>query len=79
MTALPAHMTDRWRHRADQAPGEDIVYWHMLMADYPRVIELAREAQDRLAQFSGLHMTPLERLHMTTLVAGPALPSPGVN
>lgn len=72
MTALPAHMTDRWRHRTDPAPGENTVYWHMLMAGYPEVVELAREAQDRLAQFSGLHMTPLERLHMTTLVAGPA-------
>lgn len=72
MTALPAQMTDRWRHRTDPAPGEDTVYWHMLMADYPQVVDLAHDAQDRLAQFSGLHMTPLERLHMTTLVAGPA-------
>ena len=72
MTALPTHMTDRWRHRNDPAPGEDTLYWHVLMGGCPKVVELAREARDRLAQFSGLHMTPLERLHLTTLAAGPA-------
>ena len=30
-------------------------------------------AQQRLAPFPGLHMTPLERLHMTTLLAGPTI------
>lgn len=44
----------------------------MLMNDYPQVVDLARDAQQRLAQFPGLHMTPLERLHMTALLAGPA-------
>jgi 2'-5' RNA ligase len=48
------------------------VYWHVLMRDHPQVIALAREAQQRLASFPGLHMTPLEWLHMTTMVAGPA-------
>ncbi len=72
MTALPEQMIDRWEHRADQAPGQDVVYWHVLMRDYPEVIALARDAQQRLANFPGLHMTPLEWLHMTTLVAGPA-------
>ena len=42
------------------------------MNDHPQVLDLARDAQQRLAQFPGLHMTPLERLHMTTLLAGPA-------
>jgi len=70
MTALPAQMRDRWQHRAD--PGEGTVYWHMPMHGYPQVVSLAREAQQRLARFGGLHMTPLERLHMTTMVAGPA-------
>jgi 2'-5' RNA ligase len=71
MSALPAQMTDRWQHRADPAPGEGVVYWHMPMHSYPQVVNLAREAQQRLARFGGLHMTPLERLHMTTMVAGP--------
>jgi 2'-5' RNA ligase len=72
MTALPAQMRDRWQHRADPAPGEGTVYWHMPMHGYQQVVELARDAQQRLAPFGGLHMTPLERLHMTTMVAGPA-------
>ena len=71
MSALPAQMTDRWQHRADPAPGEGVVYWHTPMHGYPQVVSLAREAQQRLARFGGLHMTPLERLHMTTMVAGP--------
>ena len=42
------------------------------MRDYPQVGELASQARQRLAPFTGLHMTPPEWLHMTTLVAGPA-------
>jgi 2'-5' RNA ligase len=42
------------------------------MRDHPEVIALARQAQQQLAAFPGLHMTPLEWLHMTTMVAGPA-------
>jgi hypothetical protein len=72
MTTLPAQMTDRWRDRAEPGPGEGAVYWHMLMKDHPQVVDLARQAQQRLARFPGLHMTPLERLHMTALLAGPA-------
>jgi 2'-5' RNA ligase len=72
MTTLPAQMRDRWQHRVDPAPGEGTVYWHMPMHGYPQVVDLARDAQQRLAPFGGLHMTPLERLHMTTMVAGPA-------
>jgi hypothetical protein len=40
MTALPTWMTDRWQHRADPAPGEGTVYWHMPMHDRPQVINL---------------------------------------
>jgi hypothetical protein len=43
-----------------------------LMADHPEVADLAGQAAYRLAPFTGLHMTPLGRLHMTTLVVGPA-------
>jgi 2'-5' RNA ligase len=48
------------------------LYWHVLMRDHPEVADLARQARQRLARFSGLHFTPLNWLHMTTLVAGPA-------
>ena len=58
--------------REEPGPGQGDVYWHMLMNDHPQVVDLARDIQQRLAQFPGLHMTPLERLHMTALLAGPA-------
>ena len=72
MTTVPAQMTDRWQDRAEPGPDEGAVYWHVLMNDHPQVAALAREIQQRLARFPGLHMTPLERLHMTALLAGPA-------
>jgi 2'-5' RNA ligase len=71
MTRPPEWMTDRWGHRAEPAPGQGTVYWHMPMHDHPEVASLARDGQQRLANFGGLHMTPLHRLHITTLVAGP--------
>ena len=69
---LPENMIDRWAQRHDPAPGERTLYWHVLMADQPDVIDLACQAADRLAPFTGLHLTPLNRLHMTILVVGPA-------
>jgi 2'-5' RNA ligase len=72
MTAMPAQMANRWQHRAEPAPDEGTVYWHVLMRDYPQAVELTRQAQRKLAPFGGLHMTPLEWLHITTMVAGPA-------
>ena len=72
MNGLPAEMIDRWHARAEPAPGEGLIYWHMLLGDNPDVVALAREAQQRLAPFCGLHMTPLAWLHMTVLIAGPA-------
>ena len=72
MTAMPAQMANRWQHRPEPAPDEGTVYWHVLMRDYPQAVELTRQAQRQLAPFGGLHMTPLEWLHITTMVAGPA-------
>jgi len=72
MTTLPAQMIDRGDKRPDPGPGQGTIYWHMLMKDQPQVVALAAEAQQRLARFTGLHMTPLDRLHMTTMIAGPA-------
>jgi hypothetical protein len=42
------------------------------MRDYPATGDRARHARKKLAPFSGLHMTPPEWLHVTTLVDGPA-------
>jgi 2'-5' RNA ligase len=72
MNGLPAEMIDRWQDRAEPAPGEGLIYWHLLLGDNPDVVALAREAQRRLAPFSGMHMTPLAWLHMTVLIAGPS-------
>jgi len=72
MSALPAEFTDRWENRAEPRPGEGLVYWHLLMGSHPEVVALAREAQQRLARFTGLHMTPLKWLHTTVLIAGEA-------
>lgn len=69
---LPENMIDRWARRHDPAPGERTLYWHVLMADHPQVVDLAQQAADRLTPFNGLHMTPLDKLHMTTLVVGRA-------
>jgi 2'-5' RNA ligase len=69
---LPDQMTDRWQTRDEPAPGQGVFYWHVLMRDHPEVADLARQARQRLARFSGLHFTPLNWLHMTTLVVGPA-------
>ena len=74
--SLPDQMTDRWQNRPEPPPGEGVVSWHMLMRDYPRVVDLARQAQQRLAGFDGLHMSPLAWLHVTTLLAGPAADFP---
>jgi 2'-5' RNA ligase len=41
-----------------------------LFRSYPQVQHLASIAQERLAGFPGLHFTPRQWLHMTTLVAG---------
>jgi hypothetical protein len=70
--SLPDQLTDRWQNRPEPPPGEGVVSWHMLMRDYPKVVDMARQAQQRLAGFDGLHMTPLRWLHITTLLAGPA-------
>lgn len=69
---LPDQMTNRWKNRAEPGPGQGTVYWHMLMRDHPEVADLARLARHRLSGFTGLHFTPLEWLHVTTLIAGPA-------
>jgi 2'-5' RNA ligase len=69
---LPEQMTNRWGRRRDPGPGEQILYWHVLMRDYPEVGDLVRQARRQLSAFGGLHMTPPDSLHMTTLVVGPA-------
>jgi 2'-5' RNA ligase len=72
MNGLPAEMADRWQDRAEPAPGDGLIYWHMLVGTDPDVIALVREARRKIAPFDGLHMTPYAWLHITALIAGPA-------
>src|SRR5262249_54163204 len=72
MNGLPVEMIDRWQDRAEPAPGEGLIYWHMLVGTNPDVIALAQEARRKLARFTGLHLTPYAWVHMTALVAGDA-------
>lgn len=44
MNGLPAEMIDRWQDRAEPAPGEGLIYWHMLVGNNPDVVALSREA-----------------------------------
>jgi 2'-5' RNA ligase len=65
-------MVNRWRDRQEPAPGEQLLYWHLLLRDYPQIQALTSATQKRLATFSGLHLTPQRWLHITIFVAGPA-------
>lgn len=70
MSPLPTEMIDRWLDRREVAPNEGTVYWHILMRDYLSVARAVGEVQEELSQFSELHMTPLDWLHITILDAG---------
>lgn len=70
MNDLPAELIDRWQSRVEPRHGQGAIYWHILLGDDPNVRALATEAQRRLAQFKGLHMTPQRWLHATMLIVG---------
>lgn len=73
MSPLPEKMINRWRDgRGAADPRHGALYWHVLMGGSPQLRGLARTAQARISKFSGLHMTPLQWLHLTVLIAGPA-------
>lgn len=70
MSPLPSKMRNRWASRTEPALGCGTIYWHVLLHTYPEARAAAMDAQKVLADFPGLHMTPLKWLHMTTLVVG---------
>lgn len=72
MSPFPQELADRWQHRSENRPGEGTLYWHILLGDNPGLRGTVEKAYDRLSTFSGLHLTPLRWLHITTLIAGPA-------
>lgn len=69
---LPEQFTDRRQGRPGAPDFTDSVCWHLLLGDQEPVQAMAREAQQRLAGFTGLHMTPLRWLHATVLYVGRA-------
>ena len=72
MSPLPVQFTDRWRDHSGRLSYEDAVCWHLLLGDHPAVRAAVAGAQQRLARFGGMYMTPARWLHVTVLLAGPA-------
>jgi 2'-5' RNA ligase len=72
LSPLPERLINRWRNDyGAAAPEAGTLYWHILLGGNTQLLDVARIAQERLAHFAGLHMTPLQWLHLTVLVAGP--------
>ena len=69
---LPEQFTDRRQARPGAPDFTDSVCWHLLLGGQEPVQAMAREARQRLAGFTGLHMTPMRWLHATVLLAGRA-------
>ena len=80
-----AAVTDRrWTHEPAPRPVhqplgdrsrpsyDDAVCWHLLLGGDAGVRAAAADARQRLARFTGLHMTPPQWLHVTVLRAGTA-------
>ena len=72
MSPLPARFTDRWGSSRAGLSYEDSVCWHFLLGSNAGVRAAVSGAQQRLARFGGMHMTPARWLHATVLLAGPA-------
>ena len=73
MSPFPEQLVNRWRNGyGAAAPETGTLYWHILLSGNTRLRDAASTAQERIAHFTGLHMTPLQWLHLTVLVAGPA-------
>lgn len=64
MSPLPERFTGRWDNPFRQS-YDDTVCWHLLLGSNPGIRAAAAAAQQRLAGFTGLHMTPPEWLHVT--------------
>jgi 2'-5' RNA ligase len=72
MSPLPKQLADRWRDGYGAAePESGTLYWHILLGEKAQLRNAASTAHERLSEFTGLHMTPLQWLHLTVLVAGP--------
>jgi 2'-5' RNA ligase len=63
-------MEDNWSAALGVDPGRARLMWHMCVGDNPRVAELVRLGQARLAGLDGLDLVPRDWLHLTMLIAG---------
>ena len=73
MNPLPEQFTGRWRDGHGSADSEyRLLWWLVLLGSDPQLRSAAQAAQSRVSNFPGLHMTPLQWLHLTVLIAGPA-------
>jgi len=72
MSPLPVRFTDRWGVPRAGLSYQDSVCWHLLLGPDAGVRAAVAGAQQRLARFGGMHMTPARWLHVTVLLAGPA-------
>lgn len=72
MSPLPVQFTDRWGGRTGRPSYQDAVCWHLLLGGHDGIRAAAAAAQQQLARFGGMHMTPARWLHVTVLLAGPA-------
>jgi len=73
VSPFPEQFTDRWRDgRGDAGPDHGLLWWLVLLGNNPQLRTAAQAAQSRISSFPGLHLTPLQRLHLTVLIAGPS-------
>ncbi|MCW2933340.1 MAG: hypothetical protein JWM19_4302 [Actinomycetia bacterium] len=72
MSPLPEQFSGRWNGSRPRVSYEDAVCWHLLLGGHAEIRATATDARQRLARFTGLHMTPLRWLHITVLRVGTA-------
>jgi 2'-5' RNA ligase len=70
VSPFPVQMEDHWAPQPGVDSDRAQLMWLMLVGDHPKISELARLGQQRLAGFAGLDLVPQEWLHVTTLIAG---------
>lgn len=70
MSPLPTRMANHWWQRPGRLPGRDLYHWHVLFHNQPKVHELVRTAQERLAGQPGLDLIDTKWLHLTTYIVG---------
>jgi 2'-5' RNA ligase len=78
VSPFPEQLIDRWRDGyGDSGPEHGLLWWLVLLGNDQQLRIAVEAAQSRISHFSGFHMTPLERLHLTVLIAGPTDQIPG--